>query len=156
MFNPLKYLYLSFPLLITGCASLMNEGMQPVKVDAKLPNGQFIIGADCFLTNNFGSYAIKSGDTGEVHRSGNDLDIICTQQENQSATATGKAISRANASWAGNILLGGGIGAIIDHNTGTAYTYPSWVQVEFGKSLVFDRSNEHEGLPVIGTSPKQP
>jgi hypothetical protein len=35
--------------------------------------------------------------------------------------------------------IGGGIGAIIDHNKGTAYTYPTWVQ------RVFDRSNENEG-----------
>ena len=49
----------------------------------------------------------------------------------------------------GNIILGGGIGAIIDHNKGTAYTYPTWVQLIFGKSLVFDRSAEKEGQPTV-------
>jgi hypothetical protein len=34
----------------------------------------------------------------------------------------GRAISRANAGMAGNIIFGGGIGAIIDHNKGTAYS----------------------------------
>ena len=51
----------------------------------------------------------------------------------------------------GNIILGGGIGAIIDHNKGTAYTYPTWVQLIFGKSLVFDRSAEKEGQPTVPT-----
>ena len=54
---------------------------------------------------------------------------------------------------AGNIIFGGGIGAIIDHNKGTAYTYPTWVQLIFGRSLVFDRSAEKEGMPVLGAEP---
>ena len=62
-------------------------------------------------------------------------------------------ISRANAGLAGNIIFGGGIGAIIDHNKGTAYTYPTWVQLVFGQTLVFDRSTEKEGTPVTGTIP---
>ena len=51
---------------------------------------------------------------------------------------------------AGNILLGGGIGAIIDHTKGTAYTYPTWVQLVFGQTQVFDRKNEKDGQVVLG------
>lgn len=51
---------------------------------------------------------------------------------------------------AGNIIFGGGIGAIIDHNKGTAYTYPTWVQLVFGQTLVFDRKDETDGVPVGG------
>ena len=65
----------------------------------------------------------------------------------------GRAISRANAGMAGNIIFGGGIGAIIDHNKGTAYTYPTWIQLIFGKTLVFDRSAEKDGQPVLGMEP---
>ena len=54
---------------------------------------------------------------------------------------------------AGNIILGGGIGAIIDHNKGTAYTYPTWMQLVFGQTLVFDRSDEKDGQPVQGRAP---
>jgi hypothetical protein len=46
-----------------------------------------------------------------------------------------------------------GLGAIIDHNKGTAYTYPTWVQLVFGKTLVFDRSAEKDGQPVMGAEP---
>ncbi len=57
------------------------------------------------------------------------------------------------AGMAGNIIFGGGIGAIIDHNKGTAYTYPTWIQLIFGKTLVFDRSAEKDGQPVLGMEP---
>jgi hypothetical protein len=53
----------------------------------------------------------------------------------------------------GNIILGGGIGAIIDHSNYTGYTYPTWVQLVFGKSLIFDRADEKEGRPTPGTEP---
>ncbi len=86
-----------------------------------------------------------------AHRSSKDLDITCTHPKNPDASA--RAISRANAGLAGNILFGGGIGAIIDHNKGTAYTYPTWIQLVFGKTLVFDRSTEKEGGPVVGVEP---
>lgn len=34
----------------------------------------------------------------------------------------------------GNIVLGGGIGAIVDHNNGTAYEYPSLLKIYMGRS----------------------
>ncbi|WP_295959458.1 hypothetical protein [Rhodoferax sp.] len=37
---------------------------------------------------------------------------------------------------------------IVDHNRGTAYTYPTWIQLVFGKTLAFDRRDEKEGHPV--------
>ncbi len=55
-----------------------------------------------------------------------------------------------NAGMFGNILIGGGIGAFIDHNRGTAYTYPSWIQLVFGQTLVFDRREEKTGQPLAG------
>ena len=76
------------------------------------------------------------------------MDITCKHSDNPTASA--RAISRANMGLAGNILIGGGIGAIIDHSKGTAYTYPTWIQLVFGKTLVFDRSEEKDGLPVQG------
>lgn len=91
-----------------------------------------ITNAECKLTNDYGTVSVKSGDTVQVRRSSKDLDIVCKQADNPDATA--RAISRANGGMFGNIILGGGIGAIIDHNKGTAYTYPTWVQLVFGKA----------------------
>ena len=137
--------------LSTGCASIVNDSNQPIKLEAKTADGKTVAGASCTLTNDYGSVSTKSGDTVSVHRSSKDLDITCTHPANPDATA--RAISRANSGMAGNIIFGGGIGAIIDHNKGTAYTYPTWMQLVFGKTMIFDRSMEKEGSPVAGTEP---
>lgn len=142
---------LAIVMFFSGCASIVNDTTHPMKLDTKAADGQMVAGAECTISNDYGSIKAKSGDTAQVRRSSKDLDISCKHPANPDATA--RAISRANAGLAGNILFGGGIGAIIDHNKGTAYTYPSWVQLVFGKTLVFDRSNEKDGQPVLGTEP---
>ena len=136
-------------LACTGCASIVNDSTHPIKVETKTGSGQLLAGADCRLTNDYGMVSVKSGDTAQVRRSSKDLDIICTHAAKPDAVA--RAISRANAGMFGNIIFGGGIGAIIDHSKGTAYTYPTWVQLVFGKTLVFDRNAETEGAPTLGT-----
>lgn len=138
-------------LACTGCASVVNDTTQPIKVETKTPEGELVTGAECKLSNDYGTMTVKSGDTTQVRRSSKDLDITCKDSKNPEAKA--RAISRANGGMWGNIVFGGGIGAIIDHNKGTAYTYPTWVQLVFGKTLVFDRSAEKEGQPTLGVEP---
>lgn len=138
-------------VLSTGCASVVNDSTHPVKVETRNQAGEAVTGADCQLTNDYGSFSVKSGDTTVVRRSSKDLDIVCKAAGQ--ADARGRAISRANGGMWGNIILGGGIGAVIDHNKGTAYTYPTWMQLVFGKVLTFDRTAEKEGQPVLGTEP---
>lgn len=142
---------ISAALFSVGCASVMNDSTQPMKIETKRADGTVVTGAECKLSNDYGTTTTKSGDTTQVRRSGKDMDITCRDQANPEAV--GRAISRANAGMAGNIIFGGGIGAIIDHNKGTAYTYPTWIQLIFGKTLVFDRSAEKDGQPVLGTEP---
>jgi hypothetical protein len=134
-----------------GCASVVNETSHPMRVETKTEAGELVAGAECTLTNDYGTASFKSGETTQVRRSSKDLDITCKHPANPDATA--RAISRANGGMWGNIILGGGIGAIIDHNKGTAYTYPTWIQLVFGKTLVFDRTTEKEGQPTPATAP---
>lgn len=138
-------------LALTGCATVVNETTHPIKIETLTQQGAAVAGAECRLSNDYGSTQARSGETSQVRRSSKDLDITCKHPDNPDAVA--RAISRANAGMAGNILIGGGIGAIIDHNKGTAYTYPTWVQLVFGRTLVFDRSAEREGQPVTGVEP---
>lgn len=142
---------LGIAALCVGCASVVNDSTHPMKLETKTSSGEVISNAECKLSNDYGSITVKSGDTAQIRRSSKDLDIVCKHPDNQDAS--GRAVSRANGGMWGNIILGGGIGAIIDHNKGTAYTYPTWVQLIFGKSLVFDRQAEKEGQPVIGLEP---
>ena len=138
-------------LACSGCASVVNDSTHPMKVETKAQSGELVAGAECKLTNDYGTITVKSGDTTQVRRSSKALDILCEDPNNPNANA--RAISRANGGMWGNIILGGGIGAIIDHNKGTAYTYPTWIQLVFGKTLVFDRSAEKEGQPTLGVEP---
>jgi hypothetical protein len=50
----------------------------------------------------------------------------------------------------GNIILGGGIGAIIDHNNGSAYEYPAFIQVIMG---VFSKLETPKPSPGTDTQP---
>lgn len=147
-----KYLAAMAVVGLSGCASIVNDTMHPVKLETKTASGESVAGADCKIANDYGEVSVKSGTTPQVRRSSKDLDITCTHPSQPEAK--GRAISRANGGMAGNILFGGGIGAIIDHNKGTAYTYPTWVQLVFGQTLVFDRRDEKEGAPVQGRRPE--
>ncbi len=142
---------LTSAMLCTGCASVLNDVNHPVKIETKTDTGEILAGADCKLSNDYGVFMVKSGEVVQIRRSSKNLDIQCTHPSNPDAF--GQAISRANGAMYSNILLGGGIGAIIDHNKGTAYTYPLWMQLEFGKTLVYDRRAEVTGQPLSGTQP---
>ena len=144
-------LALSSVILATGCASVVNDVTHPMRVETKTESGTLVSGAECALTNDYGVFKLKSGDTVQIRRSSKDLEMTCKHPANPEAVAT--AISRANGGMFGNIILGGGIGAIIDHNKGTAYSYPAWVQMIFGKTVVFDRKNEKDGAPMQGEAP---
>lgn len=74
---------------------------------------------------------MKSGQTAQVHRSARDLEMTCVLPGQRDAA--GRSISRANIGVGGNILIGGAIGAIVDHSKGTGYTYPSWISRCSGK-----------------------
>ncbi|SFU84052.1 hypothetical protein SAMN05216350_10692 [Polaromonas sp. YR568] len=135
-------------MAMTGCASITNDTTTPVRFETYNAAGVEVKDVDCTLENDYGQQVIKTPVTANVRRSSKDLQMTCVKAGE--ADGRGVAISRANAGMAGNILFGGGIGAIIDHNKGTAYTYPQWVQVVMGKLTTFDRKADVEGKPNVG------
>ena len=133
---------------MTGCASIINDVTAPVRFETLSASGAEIKDVECKLENDYGQQTIKTPATVNVRRSSKDLQVSCVKPGE--TDGQGIAVSRANGSMAGNILLGGGIGAIIDHNKGTAYTYPLWIQVVMGKIITFDRNADVEGKPNRG------
>ena len=133
---------------MTGCASIMNDTTTPVRFETFSATGAEIKDAECRLENDYGQQNVKTPATVNVRRSSKDLQVTCVKAGE--TDGRGVAISRANGGMAGNILFGGGIGAIIDHNKGTAYTYPQWIQVVMGKLLTFDRRADLDGQPNRG------
>jgi len=48
---------------LTGCASIVNDTTQPIKIETKNDKGEMVTGAECSLTNDYGTTQAKSGVT---------------------------------------------------------------------------------------------
>lgn len=129
-------------MLFTGCATITSSEDQPVTVTTKLSDGTSVENAKCSLKNDKGSWEIKPPGVVNVRRSAEDLMVECKKE----GVADGflRAISRAAGGMWGNIIFGGGIGALIDHNKGTGYNYPNDLPVKMGESVVIDRKTENQ------------
>ena len=136
-------------VLCSGCASITQGTTHSLRIDTETAQGQVVDGADCSLSNDQGTSIARSGSATIVRRSSKDLEIRCTSAGQPDATA--RLVSRANAGLAGNILFGGAIGAALDHGSGAAYTYPTWIKLVFGEYAVLDRRDEREGAALAAT-----
>jgi hypothetical protein len=148
-------LALALQTVLTGCASITKDANQAVRVETYSKTNEIVKDVKCVGKNERGEFTAESNGTMRPHRSGQNLTITCTKDGQENGMAT--LISRANGGMFGNILFGGGIGAIIDHNKGTAYSYPDWVRVIMGDDLLFDRKQNKENEVMIGqpSSPDQ-
>jgi hypothetical protein len=151
MMNPSTVTLLAVAALGVGCASYVNDFMQPMKIETRAADGALVTGADCRLQNDKASQTMKSGDTIGVRRSSEPLQISCTHPTHPDAQA--RALPRINTRMIGNVLFGSGTAGLIGRSGGTAYTYPAWVQLVFGQTLVFDRSDEKDGEATPGRPP---
>lgn len=134
-------------LAMTGCATITGDATQSVAVEVVSASGEKLTGVSCDAVNDKGSWAVVAPKSVVVRRSAEDLMVNCKKEGMEPGTA--RAISRTNGGMWGNILFGGGVGAIIDHNKGTAYTYPGWLTVEMGTTLTYDRRDENDGQRAI-------
>ena len=137
--------------LTSGCATITGAETQNISLQALDSSGAAVAEAECKLTNDKGNWKAKPPTIAVVTRSAEDLMVQCDAEGQQPGTL--RAISRANSGMFGNIIFGGGIGAIIDHNKGTAYDYPSLLRVIFGSSLVTDKQNEPGNAPAMPSTP---
>jgi|JRYG01.1.fsa_nt_gb hypothetical protein len=132
--------------LLGGCATITGDSTQSIGVETYARNGEKLTGVNCTALNDKGSWMLVAPNSVVVRRSAEDVMINCQKEGHEPGTT--RLISRSNAGIWGNIIFGGGVGAIIDHNKGTGYTYPGWVKVQMGKTLTFDRMDEKEGMPA--------
>lgn len=141
-------LALTLQTLLTGCATITKDANQPVRIETYSKSNQVVTGVKCVAKNERGEWSVSAPGSVNVHRSGQDLLINCDKEGEATGVAT--VISRANGGMFGNLLFGGGIGAIVDHNKGTAYSYPDWIRVIMGDNLVFDRKQNKDNEVMIG------
>jgi len=116
--------------LTNGCASITGTENQSVSVQTREQAGGEVTGAACELTNNKGKWFVTTPGSVMIHRSNDDMQVLCNKAGIE--PGRGSVVSETKGSMWGNIIFGGGIGAIVDHNKGTAYEYPAFIQIIMG------------------------
>lgn len=128
--------------LASGCASITSDKMQSLAVTTQTSDGKLVEKAKCSLKNDKGSWQVETPGTVAVHRSAEDIVVECKKDGAPDGIARG--ISRAAGGMWGNIVFGGGIGAVIDHSNGTGYNYPNDLPVKMGASVTVDQADENK------------
>jgi hypothetical protein len=112
----------SFASILVGCASITTGQSQTMSVNTGEESE-----ASCSLTNDKGTWYINSTPGAvDVARSSADLIIGCKKGQ-KVGNATLKSSTKGMVF--GNIIAGGGLGAIVDYSTGAAYEYPEEICV---------------------------
>ena len=127
---------------MSGCASITGSETQSLSLTTTAGDGKVVEKAECTLDNDKGHWVARSPGFVMVHRSAEDLNVVCKKEGMTDGIL--KAVSRAAGSMFGNIIFGGGIGAIIDHNKGTGYNYPDLLPVKMGTSTHIDRKEQDD------------
>lgn len=118
---------------LTGCSTISGSGSnQSISVQTYASDGSNLDGAKCDMTNDEGTWFVVTPGSTMVHRSNKDLQVICRKPGADVGTAS--VVSRTKGNMYANIILGGGIGAVVDHNNGAAYEYPGLIKVFMGRS----------------------
>lgn len=139
----------SMVMLSTGCSSITGTTGQSVSLQTRDKAGAEVPGAACELTNNKGKWFVTTPGSVQIRRSNDDMLVQCTKTGHETGQAS--VVSDTKGSMFGNIIFGGGIGAVIDHNTGSAYEYPTLIQVVMG--LVTKVETPRTGTPGSGSIP---
>jgi len=121
---------LALSFVMTGCSSITSTVNQSVSVQTLGQTGTEIIGASCELTNSKGKWFITTPGSTSIHRSNDDMQVLCKKESLENGRAS--VVSDTKGSMFGNILFGGGIGAIVDHSNGSAYEYPTVINIVMG------------------------
>lgn len=108
-------------LALTGCASITGKQLQPLTVTT-IHDNQEVAGVACTLSNDAGTWFVTTPATATVHKSTAALIIDCKRD---TLVGNSRIESSANGSVWGNVLLGGGIGYIVDRQTGAGFDYPN-------------------------------
>lgn len=118
-------------LILGGCASITGSNVQQISVQAfehTEDSSRELYMVNCELFNNKGKWFVVTPGSVLVNRSNDPLRGIC-KKTGYSVTSTSTP-SDTKITMFGNIIFGGIIGGIVDHKTGAAYEYPSFIKVD--------------------------
>lgn len=139
---------------LTGCASITGTTGQSVSVQTRDKSGKEISDAKCDLVNSKGTWFVTTPGSVSIHRSNDDLQILCKKEGEENGRVA--VVSTTKGSMFGNIVFGGGVGAIIDHSNGSAYEYPTLIEVVMGAFSKVEppkREMPNNPNPMMGAAP---
>lgn len=120
-------LIFSFVLLLGGCASVFHDDRQVISVRAMCMDRS--VPAACVAENSKGSWKFQAPNDVVVAKDLYALRVTCRSvlvgQHTVHAPAT------LQGAMAGNVLLGGVVGAAVDASTGRGLLYPERVDVSY-------------------------
>ena len=126
-------------LLLSSCASIIENNHQKININ---PIGS--ASANCKLKN--GREAVNAVSSAKIRRSKTDLDINCS--DSQTGAVGSKTVTSDLEPWTfGNILLGGIIGLGVDLGTGSAWKYPTEIDVNMKQPQ--NPASEEQLIPNI-------
>ena len=125
----------------SGCSTLTGDGTgQNLSVMTYTMDNKDLVGAQCELKNDEGTWSAVTPATVMIRRSNKDLMVRCIKSGFSDARAN--VVSKTKGNMFGNIIFGGGIGAIIDHNNGSAYDYPSVLKLTMGQDSTIKEGSQ--------------
>ena len=124
----------------SGCATITGSETQSIMVASRDQSGAAVANAQCTLESPRGKWSVVTPASVTVVRSPDDIQVEC--RKDGMAPGLAKLVSRAHGGMFGNIIFGGGIGALIDHGKGTGYEYPNVATIVMGESSMIDRREE--------------
>jgi hypothetical protein len=111
--------------VLSGCATLLDEDTQEISVSLQCK--ERMVRAQCVAENSKGRWTFRAPGVVQVNNDFGDLNISCKVQYMPQFTVSVSAMPTWNM--AGNILLGGIIGAAYDLHNNTALKYPETVSI---------------------------
>lgn len=118
-FTSVKYLGFLMVLALIGCSTIVNDSHVPINLSFSDNSA-----GKCFLRNKRESYETKIPASISVRRSDDPLVYDCVTVDGREAK--GSIISEIGVTMPGNIIFGGGIGALIDANNDMHREYPGY------------------------------
>lgn len=112
-----------------GCASITGSKLQPVSVQTVVDSKE-VSGIGCTLTNDAGKWFVSSPGSVTVQKSTGDMTVECVKDELRGRETV---VSKAQGMLWANIIAGGGIGYVVDRNTGAGFDYPNSITVFLNK-----------------------
>jgi hypothetical protein len=122
----LRLVPVSLLVMVTGCSTIVDSSNQTLNVKA-LHDNKEVTGATCRLQNSKGEWTTVTPQSVAIKTAWADLEVTCRK----GAAVGNKTVkSAAKGSTFANIIIGGGVGALVDAGTGAGYSYPDTFTVD--------------------------